>query len=404
MYKMLNERIAIKTLFCFTLLFIGFGSVGANGFYNNLSIVYSFIYLFILTIIYFHKEIFYNLNTNNTLYICMMFLGFLVSCSLSNLKDDFYNWMRLFFIFASVVFGYFSYILLKEKVIGFKLINQMLALIGIGHVLILLKIWFSLPQPENFNWVNGLYFFNNIRHLTDFISICFLSSLILFSTSEKFWTKFFWILCSVIILSCIFWTGSRAAYIGLFFAIIYYVVFRKGFFKNISLVGSIVLVSMWLSTLFNVNNSSLGLFRSVTRSVGDSVNQVSSGRLNVYHTVFEWFTYHPIWGNGGEAVRQIGIYHGQQKLAQAHNSILQILVEFGIVGLISVILVLYRIYGDFKFSNLNINQNFSIVILINIAVSSFFNGGAYYVVTMSLFCLFLAVLYVENQKIRINNE
>ncbi len=92
---------------------------------------------------------------------------------------------------------------------------------------------------------------------------------------------------------------------------------------------------------------------------------------------------------------------GSNYAAQIHNSILQVLLEFGLIGLILVFCVFLRIFFDLRKIKINKMNIFYIAIVTNVFISSLFNGGAYYVVTLSLFCIFFAILYSEKYQLNV---
>lgn len=383
-------------LFYLVIGFIGFGSTG-SGVYNNNSISYSFLYFFIVFVLFFYKSIFEYINSSIAIPICIMFFSFFVTCVTTDLEDKTQNWMRFYAIFASVILGYFSYILMVKNIISFVGVSRILAGIGLVHVFTLLYMWHFMPNPIDYNWVTGLYFFSNIRHLADLLSICFLSAFFLMYQSTNRAQKILWFIIAVVILGSVLWSGSRAAYLGLFIGIIVFLLLYKKSWANTVATLFVILISIWLSTLFKVNNSSLGFLNAFNRSADSSrsIEQLASGRIGLYKEVFELFSYHPIWGYGGDAVILLEVSVKKAFFLQAHNSILQILIEFGVVGLLSVLFVLYKMIIGFKYNKLTNHQIYSLIIVLNIMVAALLNGGAYYVVTISLMCFFIAAMYAE---------
>lgn len=382
------KKILVNIFIIFIIFIIGFGST-SGGFSNNYDIAYSFLYLFILVVIFNHRDLILNLDIKKTILFIFLFGSFSISNFLSNFDGE--VWYRLFCIFSSIMLGYYFYIFFLKGVIGFYKVNMLLGLIGFIHVIFLLNMWRSLSMPEDYNWVTGLPFFSNIRHFSDFISICFFSSLFISIFINDKRIKFIYAIFSILILACILWTGSRAAYVGIFFASL--VVFFN-FNKKVKIyILFIYFAALILSFYFQTNNPSLGFLRSFSKNINTSANQFSSGRYQLYKEILEWISYKPIMGYGGEAVRLLNL-----KFLQAHNSILQILLEFGFIGLFFIILIFYLFYTDFKHKKLNPIQIFCTTIVLNILIASLFNGGAYYVVTMSLMCLFLGGLYAEKNK------
>lgn len=391
-YNKIKKNI-IPKVFYLTLVFIGVGSTGA-GMQNNINISYGFLYFFILMSIFFNKEIIENINLKIFTPILVMLISFFISSIFSTFGNSNEVWLRYYAILSCVLFSYFSYILIIYNYFNYKNIFIIVGLVGFFHTCVLLNIWFSQDNPKLFNWVNGIPYFSNIRHLADFLSISFICSFLLFLSAISKRAKFLWFIISISILSCVFWTGSRAAYISLIFSVVFLIFFSKNKLINIFFTVFLIVVSVIISLLFQTNNNNLGLFRSANRSIGSDLNDISSGRVELYKNILEWFIYHPVWGNGGEAVKSIGIYQGPNNLiAQAHNSILQILVEFGLMGFFCFLFIFFRIFSIFKYEKINEVYVACSAIIINIIIASLFNGGAYYVVTISLMCLFLAISF-----------
>lgn len=390
-------------LFYLTMLVIGFGSVSAGVSSNN-TISSFFAIFFAVFLLFFNKCVWENINFSLLKSLVVVFFSFCISCFFSVLPDNQQNWMRFYAIFSSVILGYFFYILMIKNIISFVGISCILALIGLIHVFVLLFMWFSMPTPISHNWVTGLYYFNNIRNLTDLLSICFLSAFFLMYECEDFNKKILWFIISVIILSCILWSGSRTAYLGLFVSFIAIILYSKKRLLDVISMFFMVLIALGLSCLFIVDNNGFGFLNAFSRSTDSSgsINQLSSGRIDLYKNVFELFTYHPVFGYGGDAIVQLKVSVGKAYFLQAHNAILQILIEFGMVGLLSVLFVFYKIAMGFRYHKLNNNQIYSIIIIFNIIVASLVNGGAYYVVIISLTCLFIAMLYAE-RALRLEN-
>lgn len=384
-------------IFSFTMLIIGFGSLG-GGAYNNYNISLSFLYFFIFIIYHYRIEVFKYFNMKILISILLMLGLFFISCLFPTFENYTDIWERYYAIASCFIFSYLSYILLRKKDIDFYLIFKLLAIIGFFHVLFLLFMWLYLQDPKNYNWTSGLYFFSNIRHLIDFLTICFLCALTLFiHYPSKLFIKWGGAAIAAVILGCVIWSGSRAAYVGLIPSLILLVWQTRKNYWNLIGLFFIFLFSLYFPTLFDTSSKDLGFSQAIHRSTQGSVEQASTGRLDLYKHVFEWFSYHPIWGNGAEAMTQMEIYIGNLSIFQAHNSILQVLVEFGVAGLFGVLYVFYILLMEFKGRQLNEKQFFSLVIIINILTAALFNGGAYYVVTISLMGLFVAIIFAEEK-------
>ncbi|NKG35887.1 O-antigen ligase family protein [Acinetobacter junii] len=383
---LINYRDSILAYFFYFYIFILSFIVGKVSFDSNFNTAYSVVYLVVLVLFFYGKDFFFSIFSYSNKYIFFLILVFSISSFLTPLVF-FKSMIGLFKIYSVILFGFVSYFLIGRNIVNIYKVFVCISMSGFVHVLIILWMWFTLLDPKNYDWVSGLYFSNNIRNFTDYISISFFCSYFLMIRSDEKIFKFLFGFISFFILTCIVWSGSRTAYIGIFFGLF----FVFCFFSNLKLfiqTSLIIIFSVLSSFLFLTNHSSLGLFRVYYKLQGN-VNEISSGRLAVYKDILEYFSYYPIFGYGGEAVKQLSIY-GR---AQAHNNILQILIEYGIVGLAFVFLLSFKFIKDCYNCKKNNIEIFSIAMIINIVFASFFNGGFYYAIILIFMCLFFGVFY-----------
>lgn len=393
MFSLYTKEKIVAICFYLVIFFIGFGSTG-SGVYNN-NMISSALWIYLAAfLLFFYQTIVDFYQKSLAIPILIMLTSFLISCYFSDLDDKSQNWARFYAIFFCVLFGYFSYISMTIKIIKLIDIIKLLAFIGGIHVLVLLYMWCSSSNPSDYNWVSGLYFFSHIRHLADFLSICFFAAFFL-TVDSKRTAKLWWTSLTIILLSVIIWSGSRAAYVSVLFGVLCLLFFEKDKIQYSLKLLVIVVISAYISSFFDVNNSGLGGARVLGGDAYKSLDHYSSNRITLYQEVLEYYLIKPLWGHGGDAVSQLGVSNGLYPVLQAHNSILQILIEFGAIGLLCVLGVLFKVIFDLKRMQLNQYQIFSVSVIVNILVASLFNGGAYYVVTISLMCFFIAVLYSE---------
>lgn len=183
----------------------------------------------------------------------------------------------------------------------------------------------------------------------------------------------FYEITSIIFLSFILWSGSRSAYISLFFVTIYLFYFSTDKFKHITKTVTIFFISLVISLLFSIKNNVFGIQRIQ--------NYSSSGRTEIWLETLNHIIKKPFLGYGADSFSLIMNNYGRNYY-QAHNFILQILIEFGFIGFIIIIFNFYKYGKNIKF-NINPDQNLFIAILINYFIIGLFDGVAYY--TFSLF-------------------
>lgn len=372
-------------LFFLFFILIGFSSVSLS-LQNNLLITF-FLGLFILILVLKLKINYFKMEKNTSkIYFLVLVSVFFLSHYLSPYSFD-YMIYRYFGILFCIFFGIIGYFIFKNNAIDLKFICKILSLIGFVHCLFVIYLWFSVPDPVNYNWILNLPFFSNIRHLADYLAICFLASFYLLIDEEKKYQILYYINC-LITLSVIIWTGSRAAYIGIFIAILL-IVLKK---RSVLLTSIFLLIpSLLVQYFFMTNINGMGFSRTFDTS-SQSLNSYSSGRLSLYEGVVTKFLESPLLGLGPEAVRNIAIPNGSAVFAQAHNFILQILIEFGIIGFIVTLLIFAK---PFLRIRQIMNDWYALILssfIVNIVITSLFNGGFYYIVTLHLFCFFFGAL------------
>ncbi|ENX60366.1 MULTISPECIES: O-antigen ligase family protein [Acinetobacter] len=369
------------------VLFLSF-MVDGNSFNSNYNVACWGFYLFLL-VLFFYKKTFILYFFSKKLLFFYLFVFFITVSAVITPLDFYQSWVGLFKIYSLFLFGFLTIFLMRENVVNFIVVCNILVFSALIHVFIILRMWFSLLSPMDYDWVGGLYFSNNIRNFTDYMSICFFCSLFLIGFYKKNMFKFFFIIISIFILTFILWSGSRAAYVGVSIGLMFYLYFLKNNYFNF-LIFFMIFCSTLISLCFGTNHPSLGIFRAYSQ-LDNNVDHFSSGRLAIYEKILEYFSYHPILGYGGEAVRQLNIY-GR---VQAHNSILQILIEFGLVGLVGCIILFYKAFSEFNFKGMPLKEVFIMALLLNVFVSSLFNGGAYYGVILILACFFVMAIYAD---------
>ncbi|WP_179998783.1 O-antigen ligase family protein [Acinetobacter sp. YH12239] len=375
-----------NNVFLFFLFFIiGFSSVSYS-LINNLVITFILGVALLFVLLKYKLEYFNFEKKRSLFYFFLLFLVFGVSLYLSPYKNE-HMLYRYFGVVLSIIFGIFGYFNYKNKGFDLICISQILSLIGFLHCTVLIFYWFSVPSPADYDWIWDMPFFSNIRHIADYLSICFLASFILL-LNKKLKLGFIYYIFSVVLLSVIIWTGARAAYLSVALALIFLVL---NDIKTIKKLIMVLVPSVILPLFFKTNLPGLGMGRSFD-VVGKSVNSYTSGRVELYQMILSKFSESPLWGLGPEAVRNIAVPFAGGVFAHAHNLILQILIEFGFIGFILVSIIFVKpLICIAKFE-----KNYEFIILtsfvINIFIAAMFNGGFYYIVTLHIFCFFYGAL------------
>lgn len=382
------QNLFICFLYYSYIFLIGFMN-SPNSFFGNLNIAYNIVYVVVFSFLFYKKEFFMSIFSKKNKYIFIMLFSFLLSTIFTPL-DLYQSWVGFLKICSVTTLGLLTCFLISKGIVDIIKISVLIAVSGLVQVFILLWMWFTLPYPQDYDWVSGLYFFNNIRNFADYISICFFCALFLATFSHKNIIKVVFLVVSFFLLTCIIWSGSRTAYIGVFGGLVFFIYYSKNI-RVFALSLFLVILSTVSSLFFQTNNSSLGFFRTYYK-LQNNPDAISSGRLAIYKELLEYICYYPVLGYGGEAVRQLNIY-GR---AQAHNSVLQILIEFGFLGLLCLIILLIKMVYKIKCHNINKTEILIISVLLNIFISSSFNGGFYYAIVLALMCVFVGAFYAED--------
>lgn len=250
-----------------------------------------------------------------------------ISCIVSPLTS---HWPRHFAIISSLVLAVSLYSWLIQSstrhIIG---VLKSISLATITYFLVWLLFWYNLDDPYVHDWLTHTPFFRNIRHLGYLLVASLIIScwFVLIQTNKPFfWTSLLAFTLSSFLLC---WSGSRGALLatmtGLLLLFVFIPHYKKWFFLLLAFVlGAIA------STFFHVQNKSLGLFSSISRTTEriGSIDKISSGRLTIYKDTLSKIIEKPIWGWGPDSFIALKIKPG---FVQAHNGLLQLLLEGGLV-------------------------------------------------------------------------
>lgn len=159
---------------------------------------------------------------------------------------------------------------------------------------------------------------------------------IMMTNEKSLFKKLFYMILLVFNIYATFLSGSRGALAGIVvtFIIMFYMygIKERKFFSNLLLLAFVVFGVVYV--LNNTNDTGQGLWRmSLLLSEDGGIS--SSGRDIYYETAISQFNDHPIIGNGVAAFKnRFGFY------VFPHNIFLEVLTDFGIVGLTLFVIAL----------------------------------------------------------------
>jgi O-antigen ligase len=192
--------------------------------------------------------------------------------------------------------------------------------------------------------------------------------------------------------------GQRGGLLGFLVFIVISGYFLPKSRYRIAITGlSTLLISfglVYLLALNGITNKYSGsMVERVEKGVGASVVTNSSGRLTMWKSSVEVALKRPVLGHGPDGFRFSEIERPHAGVYQPHNSVVQLLVELGITGLVLVSLFLYqelrrfhvRLTGQRETSPVDTTAALLFGLLIGFLIFSLFDGLFYHSVPLLMF-------------------
>src|SRR5690554_6156880 len=150
--------------------------------------------------------------------------------------------------------------------------------------------WLSMEDPRNHNWVWDAQPFLNIRHFAFLALPAFVSGMFLIS-AKKGVERSVGCVLAITALASLCWAGGRASVGAAFVIALLTVVYLRRVqgvsFQRLFLMFSIGLAAaLFIADIFAVNHPSMGLSFNHGKESADSIDQLSSGRISVWASVF----------------------------------------------------------------------------------------------------------------------
>ena len=329
----------------------------------------------------------YKVNIFKERVVAILTLFFMVML-LSFLGNDIYleyyiHYVRNFVFVASIV-AYLYFVLDSNDKLEelFKLIVAITILLAVFIVVEVLQI----------GWGRSWLFYSNPNYL----GYALLPGLVLVIFSKQNYKQ----LIVPLIIFSIFATGSRAAELSVVFIVLLFIFFNIKQLNKSYLAVSLLIVISTLILFFDkiVTNQDFNGTRGVLAKIS----------LNVFNE-------HPINGMGygqfrksfsryvDEDIRKIGNIEIEKALAEntenaekmTHNDFLTIVAELGLIGLVFVIFLFYKLYGELKKLLLHSRNNYflSIGLIGSSLIFSLFHNN----LTSFVFWFILFVPFIMNR-------
>lgn len=263
----------------------------------------------------------------------------LISTFISTLLGD-QPWaamVRWFELLSNLITAFCLYLLISYKP---QFIELLVKAIMVALILCLMAFslyWYLLPNPVEHDWAGDIPLFTNIRHFGYIPTAALPLGYWLLETKvmaqkSKHGTLVYLTICWALV----FWLGGRGTFLGVTTATILYCMISRQQIKWV--IGSII-SGLILSQLFIVDSPSLNLFRILDlfwNTDERDLNAISSSRMTIYiDSLIYWWNTAPFFGLGADGFRYImPAIAGVENIAHPHSIIIQLLISYGIIGLL----------------------------------------------------------------------
>ncbi|MDG3065709.1 O-antigen ligase family protein [Thauera mechernichensis] len=249
------------------------------------------------------------------------------------------DWSRVIGACAHMAFGAFcaAWFMSRRWAIN-CFVNAILAA-TIFYLVALAVRWISTEDPYAYPWFHAPPLFNHIRHAGYFLCVGVIVSS---------WGALQYrgvqgrlaLAAYVVALSILLWSGGRGAFlaalVGLFALSLHFSPRRHARGWGTLLVGTVLALA--LSAHFDIGQRSMGWLGAFERSAtAASLDQLSTSRLTIWSHLLPYIAERPLLGWGGEGFLAVWTKGGA---VQAHNGLLQLLIEWGAIGALLVLLSL----------------------------------------------------------------
>ncbi|MCA0934755.1 O-antigen ligase family protein [Vibrio alginolyticus] len=206
------------------------------------------------------------------------------------------------------------------------------------------------------------------------------------SKQEKLYIILFLMNCSML-----FWLGGRGATLALTASIILLVtILHKEFIDKCKFLFSIVIL-MVLSYLISIPFSvfswnGANRFYALSQHLDMPLSKMSTGRIDLWRESISLILQKPFFGYGPEA----HAYTTKIGFLQPHNSILQSLLEFGVLGTIPFLIILTYLVKNATINAIEeptVNNLFCFSLIVSIFIHSLYSGPFYHATSMILVCI-----------------
>ncbi|WP_353387407.1 O-antigen ligase family protein [Halopseudomonas sabulinigri] len=252
------------------------------------------------------------------------------------------SWQRVFSMCGHMAFVAAIYLWVRSDSRAIPLILSAVACCTVFYFVCMAVFWISLDNPVSYSWFSAPPLFQHIRHQGYLLCGLAVGSVFMFLQRGRLAP----ICLAVVFLvfALLFWNGGRGAILGALVGI----ALLSGSFplrKNVrswKWLCIVALSALCASAIFRVEQRGVGWLNALFRSDTDTVNGLSSGRLSIWLRLLEPIQERLWFGWGGDGFRSV--WTGSSRIIQAHNGLMQSLLEWGLLTTVLFGLMMSAIY------------------------------------------------------------
>jgi hypothetical protein len=355
-----NTKVAALELI-FVIVFFSHKGIKLSTINYKILLLFLFFALWITITIFFADQKSYAFNRNLCVIVHMVF-GFAVWRYLTN-----YSYRRIYIVYL-ITFSFF--------------------LPAVGTV-----IYGLMHSESSISLVGDLPFYSNIRHLGYHVAASLIFAVLLFVRASTNFMRILYGLWLCTTVAFLLWSGSRGPVVGLFLSGILLLLVIPSFRKRnaICLLAAFSTL-VFLMLIFNLDFLGYGMINRTLAA--NDFNSLLAGRVNLWSGVLQsidnWFV-----GIGGDNFNLLKAAGG---FAQAHNVVIQAILDWGIIGAIVFLLfpsisVVKAITGIRSLKVPNHVMNASLSLIIMYLFLSLVDGVFYHGIPFMLFVVSVALVF-----------
>jgi oligosaccharide repeat unit polymerase len=368
----------------------------------------------------------------------ILFLIFFYCLLISLINEKYFYLKNIFFFLNIIIFNHLFYFLLKNKKIY---INNLIKIHLIIFIIILCDSFYQYFFYKNMlgfkiepnNFVRLTSFFKDKYVVGAFLAKTFVPIIIIISLNIKKCRSIFFIFSLLIINTVIFLSGERASLIIFYFSIFLIFIFYKQFRKKIIIFLIMAIFSNSIILYFNKRIYDRYVIDTLANTLNISTNKnikIDQSRTifdNHYGATFlaaiEITKKNVFWGNGirsyrsitcdndrfieiSEVVKEKSDHYDLICNTHPHNFILELLTDFGIVGLLLFLFFLLK--TTIKIYNLSKNNINNYGVCFGVQFLSLFfplsTHGSLFASWNSIFFIYHFSLFYAFYKMQKNNK